>query len=1465
MIFLKEGLTPLNLAYDDSILQEANSTYQLSFKYPLDDILSANLIEETLLTADDLHGEQEFIIFEVENHNGYVTVFANQVATLLNTYAINELSVKQADGNRVMRSLVSSIRRPHNFTFYSDIATKHDLNLSNVMVATALFKDGHSIMGQWGGDLIRDKYAIKLLANGGTENEALFMYKKNLTNYQQKKSIKDLRTRIHFKKVINGQNEGDKDKVLTLTLDSPLINKYQNIYEGTLEVQDQDVVDEASLLKYAKDYYKNTLCDVIEDSIEIDVIGSDLPVNIFDTVTIFHEKYNLDIKKKITKYTFSPMRRKLKTIGFGALQQSFGNALSSMVKEAVEEKVESKLDPFKIQKNLAEILKKDKEGIQNKFKDLEEKAKAGLEVKKALLEADGTVSEITRTKILDAVAAEVGRLKTIITEAELIEAIQARLNFAKIKTAIIDKAFIDEIISNETFRQEFEEGTVDTQNIFTKLKDTIQTSIKKEFLTKEETKRLINDLTISADGIRQITQEESKKVFEENKDELKGAKRFVHKAYSPEKVNGSYNVKFSYSADCRYVGYLISNKKSTPFDPNVYTWLDLPSGVTRLHLAFANSPDGKLDCSYDSRGKTYVGYYFDNNSEDIQNPELNTQRFTWVKLAGDEVEYTHFKYRVDLNSPILDNPTPSTKYLGVAKTTSKTAPTDPSLYKWVSTAGKDSYFYTAYANSADGTKDFSTSNSVGKSYIGTLYSYLNTASDNPADYKWFKAKGDDADANKIFNLIDASEFYDLTCFKLYGAADVKVLNKEFKGKNALEIKSPQTAVGAKDVSLLTSITQVKAGELFSLKFWFYLDSDISTDATARLSIFGNSFDLLSGTPKGTWVEKEFAGIISKMNGKNVLGMEVPRFSINGKCRVLVCMPTLCYGETPLAQWNNSLSDLKERHLNLDFKIDGSYSGGVATDVKYMLTAIYGGKRVGTDADVYLKVKGAGINQEAFTSVVFNGSNIMTTLVPKGLTDGTPLDVTVQVKYRGLIAMASARLTNLPDPKLIEDITTKYKTFESTLEKFESKIGEESKKTFKLTYRIPNQCSQSNVEKKGNDLYFAANPTLKANKEYFILADLDDVPMNQMTKIYSALNGGDNKAISNGLNVWRVKYSSDQPNINIYPLGSNTKVKNVEIYEVPEVESKGENIYKTHKMAKVGNNNFITITPTERLLGNKVYRVEFKLQSGYSSGQVWKMQYTVDANKEAIKKLENGVNTWVFRSFSNQDEIYFQIPNGVTVTDVKLFSLDFSIGQKLELNISNVYSEIEQTKNQLKSVVMENNFGTILTQNAQHLRLAWNNISKYIQFENGGMSFYENGIVNQNKLTARVNDQGYQFWRDGYDLGSMGTNSYKYDNSKKGIQFDLEYNGWFMGWAYRQRKTDDSYTWKWIYTSGSFADYESDSLNAGCNVNLRWYYLKKARINPNEISVDDSVTDTIQVALADGGSVTLRIKNGFILA
>lgn len=565
MIYLKEGQTPLNFSYNDEIVQEGNSKYQLSFKFPTNNPLWEELVEETLLLADDLHGEQEFIIFEVEKHHAYITIYANQVATLLNNYSITELSVNNASGDRVMRSLVSSIIREHKFTFSSDVANTHSINLKNVTVANALFKDKHSILGQWGGDLIRDKYDIRLLSNGGSNKEALFMYKKNLKSYQQKKSIKDLRTRIHFTKTINSQKEGEKDKVIAVTVDSPLIGKYKNIYEGNLDVSDQDVTDEATLRKYGENYFKTTLCDVIEESIEIDVVGiPDEPVGIFDTVTIFHEKFNLDVKKKITKYIYSPMGRKLKTIGFGKIQSNLGATLATMVDNAIEEKAETMLDAFKIQKNLSELLKLDRKGIEDKLVELEEKSKGALEVKKALFEADGTIPDVVKAKILDAVEGDIGRLKTIITEAELIKAIQAKLNYAEIKNALIDKAFINQIISDEKFTQQFEDGEVTTQNIFTKLKDSIKSNISKDFVTEDGVKKLVNDLTIDADGIRQITQQE----ITNRRDELKGKSSYMHTRYS-DAVDGS---NFDTNSNRKYIGIYTGDKEQAPTNASEYSW-----------------------------------------------------------------------------------------------------------------------------------------------------------------------------------------------------------------------------------------------------------------------------------------------------------------------------------------------------------------------------------------------------------------------------------------------------------------------------------------------------------------------------------------------------------------------------------------------------------------------------------------------------------------------------------------------------------------------------------------------------------------------------------------------------------------------------------------------------------------------------------------------------------------------------
>ncbi len=94
----------------------------------------------------------------------------------------------------------------------------------------------------------------------------------------------------------------DPDQALTVIADSPLINKYSQIYE--------DVVGQWprrqgwSSLENTARYFRTNSCAMLEDSIEIDVIGqSDVPVRVWCR-EFLHEYYDLMCGKKITKHTY---------------------------------------------------------------------------------------------------------------------------------------------------------------------------------------------------------------------------------------------------------------------------------------------------------------------------------------------------------------------------------------------------------------------------------------------------------------------------------------------------------------------------------------------------------------------------------------------------------------------------------------------------------------------------------------------------------------------------------------------------------------------------------------------------------------------------------------------------------------------------------------------------------------------------------------------------------------------------------------------------------------------------------------------------------------------------------------------------------------------------------------------------------------------------------------------------------
>ncbi|WP_161497381.1 phage tail spike protein [Streptococcus suis] len=396
MISLKDKNVLLVNAFDDEIEQEGNGKYQLSFKYPTSDQRWKNIELADLLLADDLHGEQEFRVFEIVKRNGYIFVYANQVVDDLNSYSISNISVDRVNGQTVMQALAGSIIRKHPFAFYSDIQDRHVFNQKNISVMDALANGKHSIIGQWGGDLVRDKYNVNLLKRGGRESEALFMYKKNLKSYAETNSIRGLFTRL---------NLSVKDSDIKTTVDSPLIGSYGGrVYELNIEVADQDVTTLEQLQEYGRNYFAEKLIDIPNNSLTISVTDNqEYDVRIFDTVFVHHEIFDKDLRMKITSYRFSPMGRKLKSIGFGKIKTSLTQQVSNIATEVAEQSVSVAGQVFeeKLQK---EIENADKV-IDGKINKVRDEINDGIEQSKAEAEAyadnikqqiDGQLAESNR-------------------------------------------------------------------------------------------------------------------------------------------------------------------------------------------------------------------------------------------------------------------------------------------------------------------------------------------------------------------------------------------------------------------------------------------------------------------------------------------------------------------------------------------------------------------------------------------------------------------------------------------------------------------------------------------------------------------------------------------------------------------------------------------------------------------------------------------------------------------------------------------------------------------------------------------------------------------------------------------------------------------------------------------------------------------------------------------------------------
>jgi hypothetical protein len=188
-----------------------------------------------------------------------------------------------------------------------------------------------------------------------------------------------------------------------------------------------------------------------------------------------------------------------------------------------------------------------------------------------------------------------------------------------------------------------------------------------------------------------------------------------------------------------YMGTCVDSTEADPIDPALYTWTRIkgdkgdrgerglqglqgedgaqgmpgkpgadgkPGVSSYTHIAYSNSADGTVDFSLNESDRAYIGMYVDSVQEDSSTPS----KYAWSKIKGaDGANGTPGKPGED---------------------------------------GKTPYLHIAYANSADGTSGFSTTDSTGKLYIGQYTDHAQADSSTPSMYAWTKIKGEQGPQGK---------------------------------------------------------------------------------------------------------------------------------------------------------------------------------------------------------------------------------------------------------------------------------------------------------------------------------------------------------------------------------------------------------------------------------------------------------------------------------------------------------------------------------------------------------------------------------------------------------------------------------------------------------------------------------------------------------------------------------------------
>ncbi|EGO5120371.1 TPA: peptidoglycan DD-metalloendopeptidase family protein [Enterococcus faecalis] len=352
--FTTNGLGRLIDATRCEITEEANGKYELEMDYPAISRFS-DYFENGYQIKAKPNDLEEYHIFEIkqtfkDTFTNSIVIYAQSRTYKLGNRQVRLVTVDNRNGAEAMRLIEQNMDEPCDIKLYSDINTASSTVFEARNVLNCIAGEQGSLLQYWGGEIKREPFKLSLLRRRGRDNVGTVRYGKDLKGLTIKFDWQSIVTKVLPFAELQSGADGTSQRIYGDAVKSEYINKYSDVYAQYVQfTEDQGVKDSSSLNKVAGKYFTTLYpgsdkpkvsieleIEKLTDSEEAKEFAKMRNYNLFDTFTVYHKFYDIDIQTKVTGIVYDALAEKTIKITAGDIQVAFYKQQSHDFQEAIK-------------------------------------------------------------------------------------------------------------------------------------------------------------------------------------------------------------------------------------------------------------------------------------------------------------------------------------------------------------------------------------------------------------------------------------------------------------------------------------------------------------------------------------------------------------------------------------------------------------------------------------------------------------------------------------------------------------------------------------------------------------------------------------------------------------------------------------------------------------------------------------------------------------------------------------------------------------------------------------------------------------------------------------------------------------------------------------------------------------------------------------------------------------------------